>query len=152
MVHIMKNLFLLLLLCTPVFGTLFPGTVVTGTSVGAAALGSSLMVVEIALIANSGTPSVSYESSDWLGTTVTDNGTGDSSVSFNTGIFSVAPICNCTVINASGTTSSRSCGFNETNTISTSRILTYTQNDTGAGVTDVSRIDNDFYLTCYGIR
>ena len=152
MVHIMKNLLLLLFLCTPALATLFPGTVVTGTSVGAADLGSSLMVVEIANISNSGTPSVAYESSDWLGT-ITDNGAGDSTLSINTGIFSVAPVCMCTVVNATASPNTRTCHFASGSiTTSTAEVFTDAIVDTGAGVTDVARVDNDFGVLCIGIR
>ncbi len=132
--------FLLLLLCAKSYATFFPGGVITGSSLGTASLGSSLMVTEIARIGNSGTPGVNYESSDWLGA-VTDNGVGDSSLAVNSGTFSVNPICSCNPVH---TDPSRICIFSVAPTTSSIRVLT--GNDAGTP-TDV-----DFLLTCAGIR
>ena len=132
--------FLIFFVSLPVYG-FTPNTVTTG---------SSLMRVEAAIISNSGTPTVAYETSDWLAVP-TDNGSGDTTLVINNGVFGVAPACTCSVINATAAGNTRTCNFLSTPTTTAARALTDSATDT-AGTTGVARVDNDFSVFCMGHR
>lgn len=87
-----------------------------------------------AFIANSGTPSVTSQNVDFIDS-LTDNGVGDTTVTFETNYFSVTPSCRCTI-----DANLRSCAIASA---STSSIRVYTgYANTGANE------DHDFFLQC----
>lgn len=105
--------------------------------------GDSAFRIETAIIQNNGTCSVSYESSDWIGS-VTRPGTGQCSLPVNSGVWpDMSRVsCNCSMIS---NTANGHCGFNQALPFA-SPILTVTVN--GAG----STTDQAISITCMGPR
>jgi len=92
-----------------------------------------------ALISNSGTPSISRQSCSWI-SSLTDIGTGNTTVNINTGVFLSAPYA---FINATSTSGSINAELGDSG--STSSILARTKN-----VITNADADNDFMLSLHG--
>lgn len=112
---------------------------ILGSNIGSPSSGR--MMLATAFITNSGTPTVSREDGDWLGT-VTDVGAGVSTLAINTGIFSSVPNCQCTVYSGAG----RTCEIDSGSAISATSVRVRTQTDAG------TPSDNDFFIQCIGPR
>jgi hypothetical protein len=103
---------------------------------------SSPGVVKIvsALIANTGTPTISRQTGSWI-SSLTDNGTGDTTINITAGTFTVAPVCTCSAKGGAA----QVCNFTNADlTTSAIRASTFTSN-TGAAS------DNDFHIICTGV-
>jgi len=103
--------------------------------------GTSAFRTESAYITNSGTPTDSTHTAAWINS-LTDNGTGDTTVNIVTGTFSATPWCHCT---AYGSDFSH-CSLDSTTAASSSlvRVQTDSNGNTAA--------DRDFIITCTGPR
>lgn len=102
----------------------------------------SVQALESALIEYSaGTPSVTNQSGDWI-SSIVDNATGDFTVNINTGIFSVTPICTCTVQRGDGS----DCTVDDTTTPSPTVIRFQLTNEGGGDV------DGPAHIHCHGPR
>lgn len=102
----------------------------------------SVYGMESAFITNTGTPVVTTESGDWI-SSLTDNGTGDTTINFTTGTFSAAPVCVCIVGHSAG---GQDCGQLETTAPTSSQFRVITTSSGGGAV------DHDFYIHCHGPR
>jgi hypothetical protein len=96
--------------------------------------------IERARVTNSGTPSVANQSGSWI-TSITDNGTGDSTINISSGIFSAMPTCTCTAKN----------GFNRICGIETTGSATSVQVYTSLGGV-AAGVDYNFDIICMGPR
>jgi hypothetical protein len=103
---------------------------------------SSAGVVKVvsALITNSGAPTVTRQDGEWI-SSLTDNGTGDTTVNIAAGVFSSTPNCQCTVYTGG---LANSCMIDATTAISSTAVRTQTVTDAGA-VSDTSH-----FITCIG--
>ena len=90
---------------------------------------------------NSGVPAISDQSGSWV-TSLTDNGTGDTSINYSLGTFSSAPVCTCSAVDTVGG-AFQGCTIYSTTTTET-RVRTY--NDAG------TLVDKNFMVLCMGPR
>ena len=97
--------------------------------------------IERAKITNSGTPTISSQSGSWI-SSLTDNGTGDTTINITSGMFSAAPTCVAT-----GVRSSFAVPLSFETTISTSAIRVRTFDTSGSGAADLA-----FEIICMGPR
>jgi len=107
---------------------------VTSNSTGA-------MRFESATISNTGTPTLVNQSSSWVNS-LTDNGTGDTTVNFTAGTFSSTPWCTCSSYDGDFA----HCSLDATTAISSS--LVRVQTDSNGS----SAADRQFILMCIGPR
>lgn len=95
--------------------------------------------IERATITNSGSPTVGSQSGAWI-SSLTDNGTGDTTINIAAGVFSSAPTCVC---NSHGTTL-RICTVNTATAPSATAYRVLTTNGSATAV------DENFSITCMG--
>jgi hypothetical protein len=100
---------------------------------------SGVEVVNRLFVTNSGTPTISKQSGSWV-SSLTDNGTGDTTVNVTAGTFSDVPSCTCNALE-NVANPGVICTFK---TISSSALRVYT-----AGVAP-SALDRDFNIICMG--
>lgn len=89
---------------------------------------------------SAGTPTVTRQDGSWI-SSLTDNGTGDTTINVAGGTFSVAP--NCTA-NAQDTTSARLLNFAAATTTSAIRTVTFNGASTAG--------DYNYYIICVGAQ
>lgn len=101
---------------------------------------SGRVKIASARINNSGTPAVAQQDGAWI-SSLTDNGTGDTTINVAASVFSAAPNCTCTTYN---TADPVTCTIDSTTSISSTavRVQTYTA---GGSVGDVA-----FSIICVG--
>lgn len=110
------------------------GSVTSGSS-GVVKIGS-------AYITNSGTPTVSRQTGSWI-SSLTDEGTGVTTINMTSGYFSATPNCFC---NSLGTGDNHNCTFTGSLTPSSTQIRVVTET-----MTTQANFDGDFYITCIGV-
>lgn len=102
---------------------------------------ASAMRFEATTISNTGTPTLVTQSSSWINS-LTDNGTGDTTVNFVAGTFSSPPWCTCSSYDGDFA----HCSIDATTAISSS--LVRVQTDSNGS----SAADRQFILMCIGPR
>ena len=92
-----------------------------------------------------GVPTVSEEFGDWINGAPTDNALGDFTLTFNAGIFSSKPHCQCTV--EAGATNDGTTCFIDTTTTGTSTTMRFQTHDSASAAED-----ENVYIECTGPR
>jgi len=92
-----------------------------------------------------GVPTVSEEFGDWINGAPTDNALGDFTLTFNAGIFSSKPHCQCTV--EAGATNDGTTCFIDTTTTGTSTTMRFQTHDSAS-----AGEDENVYIECTGPR
>ena len=101
---------------------------------------SGVTHIASAFISNSGTPTVTRQDGTWI-SSLTDNGTGDTTINFSANTFSATPNCVCT--DSNGASAGFGCLQDASTAMSSSQVRIQTFNTTVP-------TDRDFMIICMG--